>query len=967
MEYLLNLNAFFMPLSLFSFWGIVGYAALSLLRSQRNTIQNLLLAPTLGIALTLLPVFWLNRLGLPINHFAPTLLIILLSLSAIILWWRKPLFPIKNYLPFVAIFLLALLVTGRPLLLYGFDWVSYSNDDMANYCVGALRLLNHGFFEVPNGNELVQGKDYSLYYWFMHVPGMVRPGSEMLVAFFSSVTHLPPLQIFMPVILAFHLTLISITGAIMRTGKSKNKIALLTCLLLTFSALTSLGSLYQLIAQVGGLSLFIATILLALQPFSIHKKYGVLTQSLLIAIIASALLIVYPEMTPFLVFSTLLYFGIMLCKGWRFNQSVCLIFGCTLLFAIAFLGFQAVAVLQFILAQSTHATSGVKAQVAVFPYYLMPSGFANLWGLIPISVYPSEPFLSLKILMGVFLTLVALAATIRLAFFYAASYAVVAIVMMLAGILLFKNNLGFGLFKLSMFIQPFLFAIVAVTIFHVFKKQRGRRLAVVVLILLFLPTTHFYVTRSKSLTPGSFTEVLYASHTKINKEYLNLVEKTPKDAIVLSDDFNISLVKFQALQSNERVFLPLSSPKFFRGYVVNLEKVQDTLLASVFNKYAYINEANNIIENYISPQNHLSRFNLHDDQQSNLEFQQNDTCMNNQICLDKAVLISDSSLRGIVNRWHEKETKSSNFSLIKYSELKNHLIFTDSYEGAVYNATLFADLYKKPKLTFFALETDSIYRNKTMQAIGKQLLFRVVNPTPQFRVGISLSTTVKGDGINQLPPASIIGDSKASLPLVGRGSARVFSEPLTAQLVNNIPYIVIDMNIEGTQSLHKRMGLMRLYGQNISLDTRYIVAFARDVSIISEDEYQQLDAPTSISEFPQDLDNPNLEYSGIYEDGWISELSFVQLKQTKLDSHLTIHGMLPKIADNMIGSNLVVVLDGNVVLEKKLTPGPFEIVIPVKDEKIARRKIELRFSQLQALPRGDKRPVAAKIDYIGFV
>lgn len=146
MNFSSHLYAFCLPIILFSYWAIVGYAVLGLLRSRRYTLQNLLLAPVVGFALTLLIVFWLNRAGLPIHDFARVLAFVLLIASSVFFYWKKPLFPTKYYLPFVGIFLLALGLVGSPFLKFGFDWVSYANDDMANYALGATRFLNHGFF-----------------------------------------------------------------------------------------------------------------------------------------------------------------------------------------------------------------------------------------------------------------------------------------------------------------------------------------------------------------------------------------------------------------------------------------------------------------------------------------------------------------------------------------------------------------------------------------------------------------------------------------------------------------------------------------------------------------------------------------------------------------------------------------------------------------------------------------------------
>ena len=113
MHYLINFSAFCLPLIIFTYWITIGFAALTILHSPKNTFQNLLLAPSVGMAMTVLFVFLLNRLEIPVLNFAKIVTISLLILSIAILWWRKPQVSFKAYLPFLGIFILALMVTGN--------------------------------------------------------------------------------------------------------------------------------------------------------------------------------------------------------------------------------------------------------------------------------------------------------------------------------------------------------------------------------------------------------------------------------------------------------------------------------------------------------------------------------------------------------------------------------------------------------------------------------------------------------------------------------------------------------------------------------------------------------------------------------------------------------------------------------------------------------------------------------------
>src|SRR5262249_1708410 len=149
---------------------------------------------------------------------------------------------------------LALILTGWPMLEFGFAWFSYANDDMANYVLDAERMTRTGFLNIPDRSTFLEGLDYTQSYWFLAVDGH-RPGSQLLLAWVISLTGKPGFEIFMPVILAFHLVLISAAGALVCQSRRLRLPAIITCLMLSLSTQNSTGVLYQLIAQVGGLGM----------------------------------------------------------------------------------------------------------------------------------------------------------------------------------------------------------------------------------------------------------------------------------------------------------------------------------------------------------------------------------------------------------------------------------------------------------------------------------------------------------------------------------------------------------------------------------------------------------------------------------------------------------------------------------------------------------------------------------------
>jgi hypothetical protein len=978
MDYVINIFAFCLPLLFLSYLAITGYATLSLLRTQRNVLQNVLLAPAIGFCVNLLPIFWLNRFGIPVSNFAMPLFISLLVISTTIFCYRKPIFPVKQYLPFAGLFLLALSVTGHPLLKFGFDWVSYSNDDMANYAMGALRFLNHGYFDPPSIKDLIQGHDYTQFYWFLHVPGMVRSGSELMIAFVTGVTHLSPLKTFMPIILAFHLMLISSTAAMVCVGKSKRSIALIVCLLLCFSALNTLSTLYQLIAQVDGLSLLAASITLIFQRFSIHKKNNVLLQSILIAIVLTTLLITYPEVLPFLIVSFALYFTLSLIKGWRTNRSFWACFALTMLLTIALVNTHMLAVVKFLTNQGTGATVHNNLEYVLFPYYLIPSGLANLWGIQALSIYPKEPYMSLTILIGALLSLITLAAMLRLIWLRVSPPAIVTLVMCCVAILLFMRNGDFGLFKLALYVQPFILSVIAISLYDLPKKYyRARVGTVITLIVIGMYSLVFYIARSNAEAPGSFTEVAYGSSTKINKEYAQLINTLPKKSLILSNDFNVCLIKFQSLLSIDHYYRPLITPVIYANFLKHTNISNPYLEPSKqpgWHNKLYESEATTTRGDAIDDSLQAQQFNLFSSEQPTTEFYENTFC--DKDCDKFVTIVLDSSRRTIINSHYDTSINNNNFILKPLNQIHNQLAFIDSSAGRIYFSAGFDksdpmsnDAKARLLITRFSLfniEGDPLFPGKIMQAVGRYLLFKIINPDKQIRVSVALTKTLSADGVFKLSNLDLIGDKRFTVPTMGRGAAHLFSSPLSPQIINNNPYFAIDMKKDGKLFPSRRTGLARLYGTHVPSDRRKINVFMRDISIISEDDYQHLAIPTKVEHFPKDLTEPNLEFSGIYEDGWLSEDAFFVLKQPSQKSELVIKGMLPAIDKGFAGSTLTVILDGKKVYSQKIKPGDFTIKLPVVAAQASRRRVELHFEQFQRLPGKDTRIIGAQAAFIGF-
>jgi hypothetical protein len=445
-----------LTLLLFLFWWFIGYAVISVLR-RRRLLQNMLLAPVIGTALCVLLVFWGNRAGIPIRSLGPPLAACVL-LAAALIWWRGGVIvPWRQYLPFVGVLVFALVLLGWPLFEFGVNWVSISNEDMANYCLAAQRVFRHGFFEGLSLEDLAQNKEISAYYWYMHVPKSARPGSEMMLAFIMSLTGLSPHHAFMPLILSLHMSLVSAVGALTLLNDKLRSWTLMALVIFSCSAEGSLGTIYQWIAQVYGLSLLAAAATLFMFLSAEVRGSRVLKQGVLIGLVFSAAMVVYTEMVPMLGLACVFYLVRQFMKRRMlpdFRQYA--IAGLVCIIALNSYLWAAVTYMFSQTRSGTSAHFGSDAGGAVmYPFFLLPSGLANFWGLFPYYKIPGDPFVSLGIALGGLLLIFSIAGALWEAW-HGTPVALVCLSLLTGSLVLVVNGADYGLFKMAMFIQPFL-------------------------------------------------------------------------------------------------------------------------------------------------------------------------------------------------------------------------------------------------------------------------------------------------------------------------------------------------------------------------------------------------------------------------------------------------------------------------------------------------------------------------------
>ncbi len=951
--------------ALFLFLTFVGQAVISLLRLRLGVLWSWFMAPMTGLALLLVIGTRLSVWGIPFKLVGPWLTLGLAVFAGLVWWWRRPIVPWRQLAPFGAVALGYLLYTGWPLFLYGFNWVSYGNDDMANYCLAADRFLKHGYYDLPTQTDL-EGIDYTQHYWFMHGLQQIRPGSELTVAWVSSLTGRFPYEVFMPAILMMSMIQIFAMGAVTLYRGRYRKTALIGFFLLATSPLFALGTLYQLIAQVGGIASLLAVIavLFSTRHLSLRKW-------LLAGLLTCSLGILYPEVSPFLALGGILYMLRLRYTDMPKLRRYLLFVAATAGLTFLMLGTSTYEFINTLVMQSVGSAGlGAMAQIndqsgglVLFPWTLVPSFVPMLFGLHPFGVVGIDPLISIQIAVGfLFLGYTLWMAWRNLAEDAPAGY--LAAIMIPLGFYLFFKGQDFGLFKLAMYAQPVTTLFLAQGFIRLFRSPRPRlrrwaRAALVVFFACTVPSDGYYSYASLGTYGGGLTEVVDASrlgvrfdppknlpYDAIDSDISNVVSAKllaqytqDIDTRFLSRSYmdniaNIAVLKFLRtpnpdLGPQARIIEKLSLLRFLLPTEIMQGEVPDYRVVTIHKIDNDINRANNWTETG-------SR---------NLSYR-------DRLLVSVRTNLDQFNKANPGDGWTVQHTYQYQLE----SQVKDRLVFIHSELGPHYYSSA------RFKAAFFQREPEPISHGREyFHGSGRVNLFNIIHPSKDLRLVVDLTRTSLGAGRTKLPThAVVIGAEDYPLPFVGYGSARVFSPIITPEYFEQLAYITLDFGDPPAPILKRKTGLMRLYGIGYNLDDRRLDGFVRDVSVMTDEQYRALSRPMKLTSFPWDLYKyPGLEYSGVYEDGWVARDAYFKLGPSHPGQVLEFKGLIPATPTfRQDGVDLTVSINEKPTEIVHLNAGDFTLTRLIR-EPAAITSISLHFSDAEVYGRGDDRPVSA--------
>lgn len=898
-----------LPLLYFLFLLVLGRAFLAVTKVRMKGMAMWYLSPAMGLAVFGFIVGWQNQIGTPIKSFGMETVAVLSLVSIGILIWKKCRIPWRKLA--VPMILTALFVglVGYPSFRYGTDWVSYLNNDYANYCVGATRLLNHGFFEAPTKEQLLSG-DPSHVYWVMHVGFGSRPVTDFVLAAFSDVSRISPREAYMPVILMFALLQAWALAGVVAIRSRSQRLAVPAMAILMFSPLFVLGVYYQLFAQVGGLALMLLAYALLVKPVCDRPWKESLLRLLPCATAVGGVLWFYPESAPF----GLLAAGLVLVWRWikrpaERRASVAAL-GIAACITLLLLNINLVAIFKFLLVQAKHQSGS-----DVFPYFTGSDGWPRLLGWIPFFQKPMwwMPWGALT------LALLFLAAPMR----KHRTIVPIAVVMLLVALRLYASNGEFGLFKLAMFAQPVL-AVGAAVVWRWPWPSILRPALVGGWLAVTLPTSwaYYQFTLGKS---GGPCEAPYATQLGFPKKPKS---KGACDLINMGPGMEKLVMLHVPHLSTDT--LPMSSSGMYWGRK-SIQKVNVGMefLAPIFpveksfqNRYVY------------------------------WEFPRNPKSSKVKYVVEPHPLLSP------FNRMNRPASAMDWFFLEKRDKVLNRLAFCPS---ALADSPTTSDDALLDHFNGLPAEPDpsaAVGERRTMLGIGRHLLFEVINPAEEIWLRISFSRSSMPKGRNRLSRnAVVIGAEQTPVGFVGNGSANVIVGPLKPLMLDGRAMLAFDW----TDPVDR-------LADN---DGRKLAGWVRDISALSTEQRRALRPPQLLLlDTPQNLiGNPALEYSGIAEDGIVAKESWVVLEAPPgARNALRIEGSIPGLSGLEKGNTVTVSLNGVEFRTATIQPGAFEVLFELPPQESATStKVTLSWKSSATLPGGDDREASAILKKLGII
>lgn len=904
---------------LFGIWFYLGWIALHFARVSES-LERGLLAPAVGMAVVTLITTTASMMGLPIKQ---SMWLVIFLLVGSLLFARRVSWCGFNKVVSIHLFLLVLNLcsVGVGLIAFGTSWQGLVNQDAATNSLAAQYFTQHSFFSGPSIQSIENGLDYSPLSAMLYVSGGHRFGDVMLLGFSASLFNLNPDEVYMAHALAIRCTLIASAALLVYSRGAHVWKTLLAIGLLTISPLATYTFLNQLISQNGGLALLVAAAIM----FSLlldRTKFGARAIWPL-AIVLAALFQSYPESLSLLVLGVFL-FSIHRARRHElppikviFKSGIVLTLALLLLINVSIPN-----VLTHMLGVTSWGLAKAKSIPMLddrFAYAFSPDFFPFLMGFQSIYERISGTWMLALQLCAFALTLIIVVFAIRrldrypllISLFFSA---------VIAFMLLFVQGNGFGTFKMMLMVQPLIFALLsALFIELVVARNLIGVIAAFCVVLLAGRGAGIYIFHA--MKPGMNVEKLH-----------QFISSSAKAVIVESPNF---------LAGRFAVLRPKKTPVF---YGQNFPKV-----------YArgYNGRPNTLLPNQSEFAKDL--YNYHENNYQNFSFQcgppgihANFETLSRFAAKDGIATLVPGGRLTTLNR---NRFEGDDLLLFDSVDLTNFLVYRPSTLGQYYG--------NSGTVSTYDLEPDN-FANRSMSATGRYILLEILSPSEEnVRLAVRFTRTYLGASHTRLPEITFHGAQSARLRVTGAGALSMTSSPMLPCKIGGRSYILVDFGVDPIQFANSAPWIYRLLAIPYQPDTRRISGFLRDISVVSNNsrgshnKFDQLKGQWSFDAFES-----SFEFSGVFEDGWMSDHLVLRPKNYLQGSKFKIAMDIPIELANQHGL-LSIEIDGKPVRQQALSAGRVDVRIDLSEG--SDQTISLKFDKPFVLPGGDGRTVGGLI------
>ncbi len=926
--------ALLVTLVIFCYFFVTGISVIRLFRFDKDTQRILIFfAPGISAGIHVLMLSLLSRIGIKVHESGPALFLFMLIFVLISL--RKLL---KVRIEIYSLFAIVTLsfIAYWPLVKFGFSWVGFGNGDAAYYSGGASYFLNHSLREPFDPIAFSNALDYSQSYQYWYAVAHVRYASEIFLAFVSILRSGNVIEMFMPIAVFLGVTLnLAVFGVVKSLREMSVQTQRLFIPFICLSPLLSLSVYSQLIAQIGGLIFSISTIFV----FSIiyqKELYRAINLSLLFSVLSAVLIIWYSEITPYIfvpIFFTLL---VKFARTARPAKKSIAKFVFTSIFLIsATIGPHFPETFRFLFRNLLNSRNASTDQTSpdLFPYFLVPRGIPSSIGLVPLNSMENFYFMSIVTFVAMIILI-----SLVISFFRYKLWQIPVAQPFLALLVFFfyllLNDNGFGTYKIILFIQPFLFIVVAIIInmratrksldsqsVKKFGLKRVTLIPLSIIGIMQLTTLNYYSTASTGDAFLGFSELNGVSRS-------NLMRQIREECETYDDRMGtlISTVESRTLSSYisticRGVPIIFLGKNFGFSPGVYLKQSSTLSYTNLWLGKDFLPQ-NLIIENYTPGSSSK------DGQQYYLDLRNQRTVVN------MTESISPSDL------WEVSITRNPTAKLLQL------------------NSGL-------PVKALGGYERNPIAPKQFMQSVEGDLQFEVLGDSENPALLLEMSSSLVPQKQNKIPEIKLVSRTNNSFEVVGKGSTRLISNLLQFSSTKQRHFLQLSFKESGMPFEKRRMSLFdELVNKNISFENRKVITFLQKATILDREEYFKNYSVKEIKNFPDDIVETKILYSGLYEDGWSSESFYVIFKNSK-SSELVIEGSVPLISNSKFKTKLEVYINDTFTYSKPIGLGDFKLKLPTRAETEF-VKVDIKFSNYQELFEPDGRVIGMFVKEISL-